>query len=171
MDFALSAANTLGVAAHWKKDIHREHDAGEPIRRFEDVTTSFALEDSHRLSPLLTLVAGTGHDSRDTREAQDYNSTTKAVSEFVHGEGSTNSAQLALLITPSSAWQTRLSVARKCRFPTIKDRYSYRLGTALPNADLRPEQPNHFEIAVTGRATEDMQLDAAVFRSNISDLI
>jgi iron complex outermembrane receptor protein len=115
VDFALSAANTLGVAAHWKKDIHREHNAGEPIRRFEDVTTSFALEDSHRLSPLLTLVAGAGHDSRDTREAQDYNSTTTAVSEFAHGEGSTNNAQLALLITPSSAWQTRLRSRRRTR--------------------------------------------------------
>lgn len=171
VDLALTPADTLGLAAHWKKDVHREHNAGEPIRRFEDVTTSLAAEHSHRFSPLLALVAGAGRDTRDTRAAQDYNGKTGVVSDFARGDGSATNAQLALLLTPSAQWQARLSLARKSRFPTIKDRYSYRMGTALPNADLRPEHANHVELGVSGRAAPGLQLDAAVFRSRITDLI
>jgi iron complex outermembrane recepter protein len=170
-DAEMAPANKLGVAAHWKQDVHREHNAGEPIRRFEDITQSFAVEDSHQFSSSLLLVTGIGHDARQTRQAQDYSSGTKVVSEFAHGDGSTNNGQVALQFTPTASWQWHASVARKSRFPTIKDRYSYRLGTALPNADLRPERATHFELGVSGKPTDWLTLDAAIFRSNITDLI
>jgi iron complex outermembrane receptor protein len=170
-DWALSAANTLGIAAHWKDDVHREHNLGEPVRHNEDRTQSFALEDSHRFSPTSSLVAGLGHDTRQTVQAQEYNATTKTVSEAAHGDGSANNGQVAFNFAPAAGWQARASLARKSRFPTIKDRYSYRLGTALPNADLKPERATHVELGLAGRPLPWLQLDAAVFRSDITDLI
>ncbi|MCE4556532.1 TonB-dependent receptor plug domain-containing protein [Roseateles cellulosilyticus] len=171
LDVAAAPGNTLGMAAHWKRDIHREHNAGEPVRHFDDTTQSLALEDSQQLGEHFTLVAGLGHDTRRTSQAQDYNSSTKAVSEFAHGDGGTTNGQLALLARPSEAWQWRASLARKSRFPTIKDRYSYRLGTALPNAALKPERATHAELAATITPWAGLQFDAAVFASHIDDLI
>ena len=171
LDLALSAANTLGVAAHWKQDVHRENNAGEPQRHFADRTQSLALEDRHQLSATTTLVAGLGHDSRQTLQAQDYNSKTGVVSDFATGSGSADNALLALQFSPVAGWQTKASLARKSRFPTIKDRYSYRLGTALPNATLKPERATHAELGLSGQALVGLQVNAAVFRSDISDLI
>ncbi|MEX8517397.1 MAG: TonB-dependent receptor plug domain-containing protein [Leptothrix sp. (in: b-proteobacteria)] len=171
IDLALAQANTLGLAAHWKEDIHREHNAGEPVRHFKDDTTSVAAEDTQRFSPELRLITGVGHDSRHTQQAEDYNSKTGKISEFVHGDGSANNAQLALQQDFDPQWHGQVSLARKSRFPTIKDRYSYRLGTALPNADLLPERATHLELSLGGQATTWLHLQAAVFRSNIQNLI
>jgi len=171
LDLALSPANTLGLAAHAKQDVHREHNAGEPVRHFADRTESFALEDSHRFSDATTLVAGLGHDLRHTLQAQDYNSKTASITDFARSKGSADNAQLALQFTPLAGWQGRASLARKSRFPTIKDRYSYRLGTALPNADLKPERATHAELGLSGRPWAGLQVDVALFHSDISDLI
>jgi iron complex outermembrane receptor protein len=171
LDLRLARSNTLGLAAHWKEDIHREHNAGEPERTFKDNTLSFAVEDTHQFSPDLSLIAGLGHDQRRTLKAEDYNSTSKVVSEFTHSKGSTNNAQIALREAFGPDWWAQVSVARKSRFPTLKDRYSYRLGTALPNADLNPERATHLELSVNGQATRWLSVQAAVFRSRITDLI
>lgn len=170
-DMDLSAADKLGIAAHWKEDVHREHNAGEPIRHDKDRTLSAGIEGTHRFSDAVSLVLGAGHDRRQTLQAQDYNSSTHAVSEFAHGDASATNAQALLQIAPSEAWQWHASLARKSRFPTIKDRYSYRLGTALPNADLRPERATHLELGVDARPFKAITLNAAVFRSAITDLI
>jgi len=171
VDLALSPANVLGLAAHGKQDVHREHNAGEPVRHFADRTESLAVEDSHRFSDTSSLVAGWSHDTRRTLQAQDYNSKTAAISDFAAGSGSTDNAQLALRFTPLAGWQGRASLARKSRFPTIKDRYSYRMGTALPNADLKPERANHVELGLSGQPWAGLALDLALFRSDISNLI
>jgi len=171
LEVAAAPGNTLGAAVHWKRDVHREHNAGEPIRHFADVTQSFALEDSQRLGERFTLLAGLGHDTRRTEQAEDYNSSTKVVSDFTRGSGSTTNGQLALLAQPAQGWELRASLARKSRFPTIKDRYSYRLGTALPNAGLKPERANHAEFAATVTPWAGLRLEAALFHSDIDDLI
>jgi len=171
LDWPLSSANTLGLAAHFKQDVHREHNQGEPVRVFRETTTSLGLEDEHRFSKTLSAVLGASHDRRATQQAQDYNSSTRVVSEFAHGAGSTDNAQAQLRWRSTEALTLRVSAARKSRFPTIKDRYSYRLGTALPNPDLKPERATHFELGATTRLSPQWTLDAALFRANIADLI
>lgn len=171
LDVDLGASDKLGLAAHWKNDVHREHNAGEPVRHDEDRTLSFGAEGSHRFSPALQAVVGVGRDERQTEQAQDYNSKTKTVSEFAHGTASANNAQALLQYAPDAAWRWHASAARKSRFPTIKDRYSYRLGTALPNADLNPERANHYEIGVDAAPAPGLGWRLAVFQSDIADLI
>ena len=53
-DFKLSANNLLRSAYNYKADVHRENNAGEPVRRFKDLTQSIALEDSHALNTRLS---------------------------------------------------------------------------------------------------------------------
>jgi len=66
-------------------------------------------------------------------------------------------------------------VARRTRFPTMKDRYSYRMGTAIPNPGLDPETAVNLEVGIGGTiavgASNQLQLSAALFQSRIEDTI
>jgi iron complex outermembrane receptor protein len=169
-EWAVSASNRLRLAYHFKQDVHREHDAGEPWQRFEDRTQSAALEDSHALTERLTLVLGVSHDQRDGREAQSYATGTGLVDED-GGKNHSNNGQVGLFFQQHDDTQWRASVARKSRFATIKDRYSYRMGTAIPNPDLKSEHATHFEVGYQHALSSGWQLDAALFRSHIDDLL
>ncbi len=54
------------------------------------------------------------------------------------------------------------SVAKKTRLPTLKDRYSARLGRALPNPDLKPEVARHAELGLRGKPWTDAYGEATV---------
>ena len=63
------------------------------------------------------------------------------------------------------------TVAYKTRLPTIKDKYSYRLGTAIPNPALKPEKAINYEIGYRDLLWDRVFLTAAVFYSHITDFI
>ncbi|MDB6060987.1 MAG: prrA [Verrucomicrobiaceae bacterium] len=170
-DFQLSDINLLKTAYHWKDDVHREHNAGEPIRHDEDRTQSIALEDTHDLTDKLSLVAGVSHDWRDSLQAEDYNAKTRVVSDFARDDSNANNATLGLFYQSTDSGLLHATFARKSRFPTIKDRYSYRMGTALPNADLKSERANHFEIGYDDVFATIWHWNASVYHSEVSDLI
>jgi iron complex outermembrane receptor protein len=168
-DFTLSAANKLRLAWHVKEDVHREHNAGEPIRRDKDRTQSLGVEDSHAFNERLSLVTGLSFDKRETLEAQDFQNGV--VKPFPLGNSSATNGQAGVFYKTSDSGQVQATVARKSRFPTIKDRYSYRLGTALPNADLKMEEATHYELGYAGRVGTALRYGANVFYSDISNLI
>jgi len=62
-------------------------------------------------------------------------------------------------------------ISRKTRFPTIKDRYSARMGRALPNPDLKPETARHLALGWRGQPWDGAQAEAALFHARIDDLI
>lgn len=172
MDFALASSNRLKVAYHFKQDVHREiAKAGEPERNFKDRTQSLAFEDSHAFSPRLSLVTGISFERRESQEAEDYNSTTKVMSDFKRKDNSAINGQAGLFYGVGDSGKLRLTLARKSRFPTIKDRYSYRLGTAIPNEGLKMERADHLEAGYGDRLGSNWQYDLALFRSNITDMI
>ena len=54
----------------------------------------------------------------------------------------------------------------------IRDsRYSARMGSALPNPDLKPETARHVELGWRGPVWIGAQLEASIFQSRIDDLI
>lgn len=166
----MTERDLLRLAYHYKEDVHREHDAGEPWQRFEDRTQSLAAEYSRELSERLTLVAGFSHDRRDGVEAQNYAVATGLVEED-GGRNHSNNGQVGLFLQPDAASQWRATVARKSRFATIKDRYSYRMGTAIPNPALKSEHATHFELGYQRDLGATWTLDLALFRSHIDDLL
>lgn len=170
-DFRLAASNQLKVAYHFKEDVHREHNLGEPIRRFRDQTQSFGIEDVQQLGERLSLVTGLGYDQRKTLDAQDYNSTTKVISDFRKADNDATNAQAGLLYKVSASGRLQASIAQKSRFPTIKERYSYRLGTGIPNADLKTEEAVHYELGYSDRITSSLLGEARIFHSDIDNLI
>lgn len=171
LDFQLSDINILKTAYHWKEDVHREHNAGEPIRRNSDRTQSIAVEDTHNFTDKLSLVAGLSHDRRETLAAEDYNATTGVISDFEYGDNSANNGTLGLFYQLSNTARIHLTGARKHRFATIKDRYSYRMGTALPNPDLRSEEADHIELGYQQSFSKKWMWSASIFHSDVADLI
>ncbi|MCD9087268.1 TonB-dependent receptor [Stenotrophomonas sp. SY1] len=164
---SLTLANTslqrhaLQLAVHYKQDEHEERNPRSPTKDYRDVTTSVALEDRIALTATSDLRVGIGHDRREARRVYQWPTgsadATNAVLEYVQQ------------IAPDQQWYA--SAARRTRFPTIKDRYSARMGAALPNPDLKPEHANHLELGLRGQWWAGSQLQASLFHSRIDDLI
>ncbi|MBS0465432.1 MAG: TonB-dependent receptor [Proteobacteria bacterium] len=151
----------LHVALHFKDDRHRESNPMSPTKDYRDVTTSVVVEDTIALADTWHLRLGASHDRRDARQ----------VYFWPTGATSANNALAELTHELAGGGQLYASVADKTRFPTIKDRYSARMGTALPNPDLKPERARHLELGWRGRPWDGAQVDAALYESRIDGLI
>lgn len=163
--------NQLHLAATWKQDVHREHNAGEPIRHFKDRNWTIGGEDTQQLGGDWSLVGGLAYEARQSLEAQDYNATTHALSPFAREDNDALSGELGLFRKTQDLQSWRATYAHRNRFPTIKDRYSYRLGTAIPNEALKPERADHFEAGYARPLPAGLDVDLALFYSNIRELI
>jgi iron complex outermembrane receptor protein len=166
--FAVHAGHSLGVAAHLKQDRHQEHNRGEPTRTYRDRTVSLGVEDSWRVSDRVTLVPGISYDHRRGLEADDFVGG-QVFDGDVSSSGSLNPQIVALVELGPGRLQA--SVSRKSRFPTIKDRYSYRLGSALPNPDLTAERATHLGLDYAATPVDGLSFRAAGYYSRIDDLI
>lgn len=146
----------LHLALHYKDDRHEEDD-----KNFRDVTRSVAIEDIIELSSAWRLRLGLSHEEREAREAHLLpTGTTRATNGLI---------ELAHDLTPDI--EAYASLARKSRLPTIKDRYSYRMGRAIPNPDQDPEVARHGEIGLRGTPWRGASGEASLFYSHIRDYI
>lgn len=169
--YTLSAANSLKTAVHFKQDVHREHNEGEPERKVADNTFSAGVTDRHVFNAHWTLEGGAAFNYRQSIDAQNYNSQTKSITDFPSNNSSALNAQAKLAYTFSSERSLTLSVDRMTRFATIKDRYSYKLGTAIPNPDLKPENTLNFGLQYSDTRLRDISLDGSIFYNRIGDVI
>lgn len=151
----------LRLAAHYKRDEHEETNPNSPTRSFQDSTRSLAIEDAVDLAAGWRLRLGASRDERDTDEAHTYARSDAAATNWL----------AALSHDLAGGAEVYASVARKSRFPTIKDRYSYRLGTAIPNPDLTPETALNMDVGIKGAPWAGARAEAAVFHSRIDDLL
>lgn len=155
------ANNALHLALHYKEDRHRDRNPNSPTKEYRDVTLSLALEDVIALGNGYNLRLGASHERRDAKQV------------YFWPTGTTNANNLLVELQhdlgESGEWF--VGFARKTRFPTIKDRYSARLGRALPNPDLKPETARHFELGWRGQPWSGAQVEATLFLSHIEDLI
>ncbi len=164
------ADNLVKLALHYKRDVHREQDEGEPELTFKDQIFSVGLEDTLTISKQLFAIAGVSYDILDTLQAEDL-SAAGTVVDFPKGSTSGFNPQLGLFYSPTEADNLHVSVARKTRLPSIKDRYSYRLGTAIPNPDLDPEKSINYELGYENTHFETVRLQGTIFYNDVSDYI
>lgn len=146
----------IHLALHYKDDKH--DDTG---KLFRDVTQSIALEDLISLAPQWNLRLGASYERRKAKNADIYPTGTTS--------GTNGLAELMFDVTP--AHQFYGSIAYKTRFPTIKDRYSGRMGFAMANPDLKRETALNMEIGYRGQPWEGAALEVAVFQSNLRNEI
>ncbi len=150
----------LHFAFHYKEDSHRDPKT-TGTEHYKDVTTSLAFEDRIALGEDWRLRVGASHERRKAKEAHDYET----------GTADATNGLLELAYDWSEELELYGSVAYKTRFPTIKDRYSSRLGYAKPNPDLKPEHAIHYELGLRGQPWEGAQLESALFLSQVRDMI
>ena len=156
----------LRGAAHYKQDVHRGHNAGSPVETFKDETWAVGGEDRIVLTEKLTLAAGASFEARSSLEADDPNSGEA----FADNDNTAVNPQAGLFYAVTDG-VFRATIAHKSRFPTLKDRYSYRLGTALPNPELDPEVALHYEAGYEGRLAENLRGRFSGFYSRLDDTI
>jgi len=165
----LISNNTLKFALHDKYDKHREFNVGQTAKEFEDNTLSLAAENTWKTSDNLSVIFGARRDSRKTVKAEDL--VNNAITSFPLEDNQATNLQMALVTRLDEHQEVTGYLARTTRFPTLKDRYSYKFGNALPNPGLNPEQSWNYGIDYTIRPFDKLKIQASVFQSKLSDVI
>ncbi|WP_286970478.1 TonB-dependent receptor plug domain-containing protein [Flavobacterium sp. UBA4854] len=164
--------NDLKFAFQFKEDVHRENNLGEPVRHFIDNTVLIGIEDVYKVNSKFTVIPGVSYNIRKNLEAEDYNSTAKTISDFPDaGASDAFNAQVGFFYQLNNQQKLGATISQKTRFATIKDRYSYRMGTAIPNPDLKPEKAINYELNYTANLFEKITFQTALFYSSLSDAI
>jgi len=162
--------NTIKLALHTKTDVHREQNEGEPELTFKDRMFSVGLEDTITITDNLYAITGISYDTIKTLEAEDLDDSG-TISDFDKATTDGLNPQLGLFYTIVENHQIHGSIARKTRLPSIKDKYSYKLGTAIPNPDLDPENSVNYEVGYTNTQFENIKLNSTVFYNDVKDYI
>lgn len=177
---ALGASNFLKLGLFYKQDVHRETDLPDdakiypsPWLRFEAHTWALGAEDTFRLSETDTLTFGYRRDRHRFDQAQQYADKAETQDGAMPTSGAigANNAQVVWRHELAAHTELRAGIGQKTRFPSIKETYSYRLGQAIPNPALGPEQSFNREVGISGVAFGGMRYDASVYWDSIKDAI
>jgi len=146
-----TGANFLKLAANYKKDVHRGYDISKTDdselmnERYKDQTISLGIEDTYRMTKDIEILAGVSYDRRKGDEIFDTNTANLDMLSLASEDAI--SPQAALIYTLDSTSKVRASISQKTYMPSMKDRYSRKLGTAVPNVDLENEVATHYELS------------------------
>lgn len=146
-----TGANFLKLAANYKKDVHRGYDISKTDdselmnERYKDQTMSLGIEDTYRMTKDIEILAGVSYDRRKGDEIFDTNTANLDMLSLASDDAI--SPQAALIYTLDSTSKVRASISQKTYMPSMKDRYSRKLGTAVPNVDLENEVATHYELS------------------------
>ncbi len=165
----ISGNDTLRFALHEKHDQHRQYNVGSPVQNFEDNTVSLATENTLGITRNVDLVLGVREDFHKTLGAQDLQNNV--LSSFQLDSNSATNFQAAVVTRPGEGQQLTAYVARTSRFPTLKDRYSYRFGNALPNAQLLPEKSWNIGVDYSFRPADNLKVLTSVYLDKLTDVI
>lgn len=182
--------NELKFALYEKYDSHKEHNqsidansetgqnavAGEPIQRYLDNTYSIGLEDVYTLNKYLDVIAGLSYSYRGNNKAQDYGTNVftgekNVLYNFPTGSDDAFNYQLAAVIHPATDHKIVISASRKSRFASMKERYSSKFGSQIPNPDLGTEFSWAYDITYTGSVSKMFQYEVSLFRNNLDNAI
>ena len=158
---------TIKSSFFFKDDTHREGNVGEPTRSFRDQSFSVGLEDTARLSQKASAIFGFSADRLQVLNAENF--AAGAVTPFPKRDMWAWNPQAALFYALGVSTKLHFTFARKTRLPTIKDRYSYRLGQAIPNPDLLEERANNWEAGITHLLGQRTFVEVSLFRSDVSN--
>jgi iron complex outermembrane recepter protein len=180
--------DSLKVGLQYKDDNHFEGNTtndtskaaasqafvSKPDIRFRDYTLSFNIENAYTPFDRLTLVPGASVSRRTALKAENLLEPTSykyKVEDFPLEKETGWNLQLATFFSIDKENTVNASVSRRTRFPSIKDRYSYRLGTAIPNPDLKPENAIQGELGYLGKPVDNLMLQLSGFVSDLDEVI
>ncbi|QKY08454.1 TonB-dependent receptor plug domain-containing protein [Janthinobacterium lividum] len=160
------AAHSLRFVASYKADEHQELDAkGVRTTWYKDALWTLGAEDSIALNAATELSLGV------SRNALRPDTVYSAGNAYTLPENqSATDMQAGLFHKMGPEAKVYATVARKSRLPTLKDRYSQRLGTYIENPNLRAEEALNYEVGYQ-TSVRGLALDAALFYSDVKDKI
>jgi len=178
--FPLLPKSDTRAAVHYRRDNHTEYNfnrpthatlsSTEPVQETNEETWSLALENTLHISEALDLLAGVSYDRNEILQAQEF-SAARGLYENPTGNDSAFNGQASLQWQYGESGQLSGSISSRSRFPTNFERYSTRFGTAVPNPDLKTERATNYEVAWQRGHGDTGRLSAAVFFSDVTDMI
>src|SRR5215471_1415947 len=188
--------NAIGVSFFVKDDTHREQTTTfssknipttTPEQTDRDQQASFGVEDTITITSRLRATVGFSADHLNGLQAQDLSTDKTQVVPFQVSGICTNTGSTTFTSCTDHVWAYNpvasisyraaesgtffASFAEKDRFPTLKDRYSYKAGRAIPNPALVPENAKNWTAGYSqvfaGKTVGQIEL----FRSNVRDEI
>jgi iron complex outermembrane receptor protein len=171
---------TLKAAFHYRTDVHAEQQTSrpthptlsttEPLQEQSQYTWSVAIEDTLRVAPSVDIVGGLSFDKYEITKAEEF---TAAAGSFEYPKGGADAVnwQAAVLWRHARSGEWHASISDRARFPVIFELYSTRFGTATPNPGLGPERATNLEVGWSRNLAGRARLAAAVFYSDVRDLI
>jgi len=171
-EWGWSAAHVTRIAGHYKRDVHREEQTrpAVPLQRLDIPTQDIAIEHEWRLTDALSLTPSYQYVVQSSRTVQVWNGNVGRYSPVDVEESTANNGQLVATWKVGDGRSWVAGVSRKTRFPTLKERFSGGLGSAVPNPGLEPEFATHAEIAF--EQTRDWgALRASAFTARTRDAI
>lgn len=163
--------NTLKIAGIFKNDVHRENNEGEPVLHFSDNNFSFGIEDIYTAFGKLELIPGISYNIRKSLIAENYDSKHDTITPFTPNESTAMNEQIAIIYNFSNNFNLIFTTAHKTRFATMKDRYSYKLGIAIPNPYLKPEEAMNYDFSSSIELFDKISIEPSIFYSNLDNTI
>jgi len=146
--------HTLKLGANYKRDVHRSHDDLDPVAKQDEYTASVALEDTWEASNKLFFLAGAGFFYHKGKKAEMFEplhgSNTYGIVSYPTSSDQDINYQFAVDYKHNRNHTYRFSLSRNARFASLKDRYSYKRGRAIPNPDLKTERSFNLDITYNG---------------------
>jgi iron complex outermembrane recepter protein len=171
-EWGWSAAQVTRIAAHYKRDVHREEQArpAVPLQRLDIPTWDVGIEHEWRITDAFSLTPSYQHVIQSGRTVQVWNGNVRRYSPVAVDESTADNGQLVATWQVSEGRSFVAGVSRKTRFPTLKERFSGGLGSAVPNPALSPEYATHAEVAFE-RTAATWSLRAGAFTARTRDAI
>ena len=127
------------------------------------------VEDEARLSPQLSATASVGWFARQGYKIEEYNAK-RGLTEMPNTHDGNVNALAAIDYHPSALHHFLFTVSRSSLFARMKDRYSYKLGKAIPNPDLGTEKSVNIDADYEGH-WQNLRWHAGAFYNFINDII
>lgn len=182
-----SGNNDIKVAVHAKKDTHTEGEDNKAGSYEMGVNTySLGLEDTYKFNNKTRLIFGASYDKDDVTKAENtnygangnYGTTPNGTNikgfatkkEFDNGNADSVNPMAKLEYDINESLGIYGGIAKKTRFPSIKDRYSFKFKRYIPNPDLNEESTINYEAGFK-KDFQASTLKGNIFYADVKDYI
>ncbi len=171
--FSKFKKHDLRAAFHYKYDYHQEQDNKTPATEIRDYTGSIGIEDLYTFGHGFSLITGVAYNFRNSLSASFYDTRDSTIKTFLPNKNAKLNGNIKLYKNFGKGAKNHFGiiVSNTSRFATMKDRYSQRLGTAIPNPNLLAEEAYNAELNTTIGLANNLKIYGAIFYNALSDAI
>ena len=159
--------NELRLGVTYKQDRHEEQFLDGPMDKLVSATWSLGIEDEYALSEHLGATLGGSYDIFQKKERKQEDDPDGELGADVK----VFNPHIGLRYVPGARGDLHFSVARKSRFPTMRNLYATGVIGPQGNPDLDEEKTINVELGGGLQITDGIRGEAAVFYSDARDLI